>query len=215
YSTDNKLQLERGAGQLPPAVPSPGAQRFITQHDENDVDSFTGHILHETRLKDNLWFTSAYSYTSDGSDLSGSRIIGQNYNAMFVTSFPQLQSNDHAILNLAGMSESRQHIFNSNLFWIPFKDLEALVGFRYTHEQIDSASTFLDANTATSPPPTHYTPAIPKSADTSEDTNETAERLELRYKHFQNWLFYAEAELEQAWGDVREHEVGGALVRGV
>lgn len=215
YQNDNKLQLERGAGQLPPAVPPPGAQRFITQHDENDVDDFTGHVMTTTRLTDTLWFTSAYSYTTMGADLSGTRIVGQGYNPTFVLTFPQLQSNDHAILNLAGVSESQEHVFNSNLFWMPFKDFEALVGFRYTHENIDSSSTFLDANTATAPPPTHYTRAIPKSGDTSEDTNETAERLELRYKHFQNWLFYAEAELEQAWGDVREHEVSGSLVGGV
>jgi hypothetical protein len=30
--TDDRLQLERGAGQLPPVVPAPGAQRFITNH---------------------------------------------------------------------------------------------------------------------------------------------------------------------------------------
>src|SRR5690242_12926092 len=215
YTIDNNLQLERNAGKLPPNVTSPSQQRIITQQDENDVDTFDGHILSETRIKDNLWFTSAYSYTTEGADMSGSRIVGQSYNPVFVLTFPQLQSNDHAILNLAGMSESQVHVFNSNLFWVPVKDLEALVGFRYTHENIDSSSTFLDANTATAPPPTHYTPAIPKSADTSEDTNETAERLELRYKRFQNWLFYAEAELEQAWGDVREHEFGGAVVRNV
>ena len=214
-SLDNKLQLERGAGQLPPAVPPPGAQRFITQHDENDVDDFTGHILSETRLRDNLWFTSAYSYTALSADLSGSRILGSNYNPVFLTTFPTLQTNDHAILNLAGVSDTKEHVFNSNLFWMPFKDLQALVGFRYTHEDIDSASTFLDANTVASPPPIHYTAAIPKSADTSEDTNETAERLELRYTGLKDWLFYAEAELEQAWGDVREHEFGGALVRNV
>jgi hypothetical protein len=215
YSIDNNLQLERGAGQLPPAVPPPGAQRFITQNDQNDVDDFTAHVLSETRIKDNLWFTSAYSYTSSGADLSGTRIVGEDYNPLFVTSFPTLQSNDHAILNLAGMSETREHVFNTNLFWMPLKDLEALVGFRYTHENIDSASTFLDANTATSPPPTHYTAAIPKSADTSEDTNEAAERLEIRYKHIQNWLFYAEGEWEEDWGSVREHEISGTLVGGV
>lgn len=212
---DDKLQLERGAGQLPPAVAAPGAQRFITQSDQNDVDDFNGHVLTETRLSDTVWFTSAYSYSAISADLSGSRIVGEDYNSIFLPTFPTLQSNDHAILNLAGMSETKEHVFNSNLFWVPLKDLEALVGFRYTHESIDSASSFLDANTATSPPPTHYTPAIPKSGDTSDDTNETAERLEIRYKHFQNWLFYTEAELEQAWGQVREHEISGSLVNGV
>ena len=215
YSIDNNLQLERGAGQLPPAVPPPGAQRFITQNDQNDVDDFTGHVLSETRIKDNLWFTSAYSYTTSGADISGTRIVGEDYNPVFVTSFPTLQSNDHAILNLAGMSESREHVFNTNLFWMPLKDLEALAGFRYTHENIDSSSTFLDANTATSPPPTHYTAPIPKSADTSEDDNELAEQFEIRYKHFQNWLLYAEGEWEEDWGNVREHEISGSLVGGV
>ena len=66
YSIDNNLQLERDAGQLPPAVPPPGAQRFITQNDQNDVDDFTGHVMSETRST-TLWFTSAYSYTAIGS----------------------------------------------------------------------------------------------------------------------------------------------------
>ena len=98
------------------------------------------------------------------------------------------------------MSESREHIFNANLFWMPLKDLEALAGFRYTHVNIDSSSTFLDDNTATAPPPTHYTAAIPKEADTSEDTNEVAERLELRYTHFQNWLFICRGRMGRGLG---------------
>jgi len=215
YSIDNNLQLERGAGQLPPAVPPPGAQRFITQNDQNDVDDFTGHVMSETRIKDNLWFTAAYSYTSEGADLSGTRILGPDYNSTFMTSFPTLQSNDHAVLNLAGISQSQENVFNLNLFWVPVKDLEALAGFRYTHENIDSSSTYLDVNTVTSPPPIHYTLPIPHEEDSSEEANEADERLELRYTHFQNLLFYAEGEWEEDWGSVREHALSGTIVGGV
>ena len=35
---DDRLQLERNAGQLPPVVAAPGAQRFITHRDRNEVD---------------------------------------------------------------------------------------------------------------------------------------------------------------------------------
>ena len=212
---DNRLQLERGAGQLPPAVPPPGAQRFITQRDVNDLDSFSGHALSETRLTDSLWFTSAYSYTTLGSDLGGSRITGTDYNSVFGEPVPTLQGFDHAILNLAGTSEAREHVFNTNLFWMTFKDLSALVGFRYTHEETDSASTFLDVNTATSPPPTHYTAPIPKSADTFIRADKYAQRVELRYTGLKNWLFYLEGQWEEESGDVHEHEVSGTLVNGV
>lgn len=212
--TDNRLQLERGAGQLPPKVAAPGAQRFITQRDANDLDMFNGHAITETRLTDTLWFTTAYSYSTVGADLTGSRVIGPDYNSKF-GDFPQLQSNDHAILNLAGTSQTDEHVFNSNLFWMPWEYLHVLGGFRYTHEEVDSDSTFLDANTATSPPPTHYTPAIPKSADTSESLNNFSERLELRFTKIKNWLFYLEGEWVEEFGDEREHEVGGTLVNNV
>jgi hypothetical protein len=214
-SVDNRLQLERGAGQLPPAVAAPGAQRFITQRDQNNVDDFSGHVLTETRFSDTLWFTTGYSYTTLGSDLAGTRITGADYNSVFGEPVPTLQSNDHAILNLAGTSQVNEHVFNSNLFWMPMKDLHALAGFRYTHEETDSESTFLDAASVTTPPPVHYPSPIPKSADTSETSNQFAETLEMRYIGLANWLFYVEGDWEEEFGDVREHEVSGTLVAGL
>ncbi len=211
---DNVLQLERGAGQLPPHVAPPGAQRFITQKDDITADIYQGHAITETRFSDSLWFTSAYSYTTLGSDISGSRILGEHYNSMF-GDFPTLQGNDHAILNLAGTSEEDEHVFNSNIFWVPLTDLNVIAGFRYTHQETDTQSSFLDANTATSPAPTHYTPAIPKSGDSFVRLNNFAERLELRYTHITNWLFYLEGEWEEEFGDVHEHQVSGALVNNV
>ncbi len=226
---DNRLQLERGAGQVPVITPGPpvsitGAQRFITNNDKIDNDIYNGHAITVTRFSDSLWFTGAYSYSTLGSDLSGTRIIGTHYNSMFGEPIMTLQSNDHGVLNLAGASEVEEHLFNANLFWVPLKDLNVIVGFRYTHEDKESDSMFLDTNTAANVAPFtasnprggfHLVAPLPKAADTFDRLNNFAERLELRYTHIQNWLFYAEGEWEEEFGDVHEHEFGGALVRGV
>lgn len=233
---DRSLQLWRGAGQFATILPPPpqwrivgpngnaAAERFITQREKLKNDIFNGHAISETHFSDSLWFTSAYAYSTLGSDLSGSRIIGTRYNSMFGEPVPTLQSNDHEVLNLAGTSQVQEHVFNANLLWMPLKDLNVIGGFRYTHEEKESDSTYLDSNTAANTAPfTQTNPqggfqrvaSIPKSNDTFDRLNNFAERLELRYTGIANWLFYVEGEWDEEFGDVHEHELGGVLVAGV
>ena len=211
---DDRLQLERGAGQLPPVVLAPGAQRFITQDDMNKVDLFSGHASTETRFSDSLWFTTAYSYTTLGSDLAGTRIYGIHYNASFNDPILTLGPFDEGFLNLAGGSQVDQHVVNLNLMWMPLKNLTVLTAFRYTLEDKESESTFLDTNPTPNVPP--FTPGNPAggfqqsdpvmtSSDSSQTFDKFAERLELRYTGIANWLFYAEGEWEEEYGDIHEH----------
>lgn len=199
---DNQLYVERNAGQIPPAVQPPGAQRFVTQNEINKVDLYEGHGIVIARPTDTFWITAGYSYTSLGSDVGGSRIIGTHYNASFGETVPTLQSNDHEFLNLAGTSQVDESIFNANAFWMPFKDLSAILGFRYTNTNNQSDTTFIDSNR-------RALPLTPRSADTAADLNNLAERFELRYTGIKNWLFYAEAEWEEEYGQIHEHEVVG------
>lgn len=205
---DDRLQLERGAGQLPPVVAPPGAQRFITQRDENKGDFFSGHVFSETRFTDSIWFTAGYSYTTLGSDLAGSRIFGTHYDAGFGDPIPTLRPFDHGFLNLAGTSQADDHLFNANFLWMPLKNLTVLAAFRYTHENKESDSIFLATDTTTTPPIVQITP-VPTVANTSGDFDRFAERLELRYTGIANWLLYAEGELEEEFGNVRAREEGG------
>jgi hypothetical protein len=221
---DDRLQLERNAGQLPPVVAAPGSQRFITNNDKNNLDSFNGHVTTETRFSDSLWFTSAYSYSTLNSDISGTRIIGAGYDSMYGDPILTLQSNDHGVLNLSGVSQVDEHVANLNLMWMPAKQLTVLAAFRYTHEDKDSAATFLDTNTTANTPP--FTPTNPaggfhrvptpvmRAADTADAFNNFAETLELRYAGIANWLFYARGEWEEEDGNVREHEVVGPTDQG-
>jgi len=223
---DDKLQLERGAGQFatisgtPPTITGPNgtaaAQRFITQREDDSLDMYSGHIFTETRFTDSLWFTTGYSYTTLGADLTGTRIIGPDYNSTIDDPILTLQSNDHGFLDLAGTSETFEHVFNANLFWIPLQDLSLLTAFRYTHQNADSDAMLLDTSTTANVAPFtltnpkggfHRTTPTPRTEDTSNEFDNFAERLELRYTHIENWLFYAEGEWEEEWGDVHEHEV--------
>jgi hypothetical protein len=221
---DDRLQLERAAGQLPPFVTAPGAQRFITHRDVNDLDAFNGHVTTETHFNDSLWFTTAYSYSTLTSDISGTRIIGAGYDSMYGDPILTLQSNDHGVLNLSGMSESHEHVGNVNLMWLPLKKLTVLAAFRYTHEEKDSAATFLDSNTAANVAPFtatnpaggfHQITPVPRSGDTSDEFDNLAETFEVRYAGIDNWLFYARGDWEEETGNVREHEVNGPTDQGM
>ena len=210
---DYSLNMIRGAGQLPPLVAPPGQQRFVTQHQNDDIDLFSGHAIAVTRFDDSFWFTAGYSYTTLQNDLAGSRLPGTTFDAAFGEPVPTLSSRDHAFINLAGLAEVDQHVFNANVFWMPSKDFDIVGGFRYTHETRDSNSVFLavepEANeapfTANNPEGGfHLGPGEPAAGFRSSDYDRFAESVEMRYAGWADWLFYARAEWEEEWGSVNE-----------
>jgi hypothetical protein len=214
-TNDYSLNLERGAGQLPPAVPPPGQQRKVTQKQDDDVDFWSGHGITETRITDNFWFTAGYSYTTITNDLSGTRIFGTHWDEAFGEPVPTLGSRDHAFIDLAGMAQIKENLFNANLFWMPFENLSILSGFRYTHQNNDSESTFIAEEPVPNTPPFtpnnpqggfHYGFAEPANGARNSDYNEFAQRLELRYTGIKDWLFYAEGEWEEDYGSVNEFQ---------
>jgi hypothetical protein len=212
---DDSLNMERGAGQLPPVVPPPGQQRKVTQQQNNDVDLFSGHGITETRITDNLWFTAGYSYTTLTNDLSGTRIFGTHWDEAFGEPVPTLGQRDNAFIDLAGTAQIKEHLFNANLFWMPFDNLAILSGFRYTHQNNDFESTFIaEVPVPNTPPftPTnpahgfHYGVGEPANGARNSDYNDFAQRLELRYTGIKDWLFYAEGEWEEDYGSVNEFQ---------
>ena len=118
-----------------------------------------------------------------------------------------------------------EQVVNLNLMWMPVKNLTVLAAFRYTHEDKDSVGTFLDTNTTaniapftpTNPPGGFHRAPVPtlRAADTSDEFNNFAETLELRYTGINNWLFYARGDWEEESGNVHEHEVVGPTDQGL
>jgi hypothetical protein len=198
----------RGAGQLPPVVPPPGQQRFVTQHNNDDTDLFSGHVITETRLTDSVWFTAGYSYTTMENDISGSRLFGTHFDSAFGEPVPTLGQRDHAFIDLSGMAEIKYHVFDANWYWTPTKDLVLLSGFRYTHERQDTDSTFLALEPVANVPPPgfHYGTPTPASGERNSDYDRFAERLEMRYTGIKDWLFYVEGEWDAEYGHVFEFQ---------
>jgi hypothetical protein len=212
---DYSLNMERGAGQLPPAVPPPGQQRKVTQQQNDGVDLFSGHAITTTRITDSLWFTAGYSYTTLQNDLSGSRIFGTHWDEAFGEPVPTLGNRDHAFIDLAGMSQTKENLFNANLFWMPLENLAIVSGFRYTHENFDADSTFLAEEPVKNTPPFtpqnpsggfHYGPPEPANGARTADYDLFAQRLELRFTGIKDWSFYAEGEWEEEYGHVNEFQ---------
>lgn len=212
---DYSLNMERGAGQLPPVVPPPGQQRKVTQQQNDDVDLFSGHGITVTRFSDSLWFTAGYSYTTLQNDLSGTRIFGTHWNEAFGEPVPTLGQRDHAFIDLAGMAQTKENLFNANLFWMPLDNLAIVTGFRFTHEDVDNESTFLAEEPERNTPPFtrnnpeggfHFGPPEPAFGSRAADYNRFAQRLELRYTGIKDWLFYAEGEWEEDYGHVNEFQ---------
>jgi hypothetical protein len=209
---DYSLNMERNAGQIGVV---PGGQRFVTQHQNDDVDLFSGHGITETRITDSLWFTTGYSYTTLENDLSGTRIFGTHFDSAFGEPVPTLGQRDHAFLDLAGIAQVKEHVANANLFWMPIPSLAILTGFRYTHESLDNNSSFLAEEPVRNTPP--FTPTNPRGGfhygppelgfgERLSDYDRLAERLELRYTGIDNWLFYAEGEWEEEYGQINENQ---------
>jgi len=214
-TNDYSLNMERGAGQLPPAVPPPGQQRKVTQQQNDDVDLFSGHGITEARITDYLWFTAGYSYTTLTNDLSGSRIFGTHWDEAFGQPVPTLGNRDHSFIDLAGTARIKENVFNANWFWMPLENLAIVSGFRYTHENNDSDSTFLEEEPVPNIPPFtslnpeggfHYGSPVPVEGARNSDYNLFAERLEMRYTGIKDWLFYFEGEWEEEWGHVDEFQ---------
>jgi hypothetical protein len=214
-TNDYSLNFERGAGQLPPVVPPPGQQRKVTQTQNDDVDLWSGHGITETRITDNFWFTTGYSYTTITNDLSGSRITGTHWNEAFGQPVPTLGQRDHSFINLAGTAWTREHLVNANLFWMPCDSLAILSGFRYTHEAVANDSMFLAEEPVPNVPPFtptnpahgfHYGPGIPANGARDADYDRYAQRIEMRYTGIRDWLFWLQGEWEEEWGHVNEFQ---------
>jgi hypothetical protein len=136
-----------------------------------------------------------------------------------------LQSNDHGTLNLAGISQSHEHIGNANLMWIPMKNLNILAGFRYTHQEKDMFATFLDTNTTGNVAP--FTPTnpmrgfhnipnpTPRESDSTNEFDNLGETFEVRYTGLDNLAFYVRGDWNEEWGNIHEHEASAGVDGGI
>ncbi len=193
YEADNSLNFTRDVG-LP-------VQDFTTQRERTVSDMFSVHGVAETRLKENLSFSSGYSFTTLDADFTGSRIIGAGYDPVFDPTLARFPG----FTGLTGGSELRQHVASFSLAWFPTKTISVVPSVRFDALGLDSGTLF------------NLTPLGASSLQSmaaTQDFLDLSQRLEVRYTGWTNWVFYVRGDWDQSDGDLRERQIAvtsGAL----
>lgn len=167
--------------------PGEPGDRYITQKDDVSSDLLNVHAFTETRFSENVLFTTAYSWTTFHTDVGGSRIYGDQYDADFNVPYPGQQSGDRGFLNLHGGQQYHQNVGNLNLMWTPISGLAVVPSVRVEGSGWSGDSAYT-AWTVSSP--TSTATETPMSAANNQDNINVSESLELRYSGVTNWVFY-------------------------
>jgi hypothetical protein len=184
--------------------PNEPQDRYLTQRDGIETDMFNAHAFSETRFNDAVMLTVGYSFTTLDTDLSGSRIYGAGYDAVYDPTFGRRQQRDEGFLALAGGSQLHQHVVNLNLMWTPFDAFTVVPAFRFEKQDLDSLSDFLETNVGA--PPGLPSTQEELASESARDLIDVSEAIEARYTGVTNWVFYVRGNWTQGEGDQFERE---------
>lgn len=157
------------------------ASRTLITQDSVTGDMFNAHAFSDTRINDQLEFTTGYAFTTMHTDLGGSRA-----DAPLGTT-----ATDTRFTNLTGGSEVRQYTMNLSLMYSPAPTVEIVPSIRVEKE--DNGGNSLD-NPVTG---LNTVSLLPTQSSSDERALSVAESLDFRYSGITNWAFYARAELSE------------------
>lgn len=203
---DNARYMRRRATELgtSSAGPNTSIDRFITQREGVKTDMLNFHAWSETRVKETLLFTTGYSFTSMDTDLSGSRILGSSYDAVYDPLLASRQQRDEGFYDLMGGSQMNQHVGNLNFMWTPLKDLAVVTGVRIEKQDFDTENDFLETNVGAGP--AFASAAEELRINSDRGILDVSESIEARYAGITNVVVYARASWMQGQGDLSEVE---------
>lgn len=205
YNQDNSRNMRRRPGErVTDALGPRRAERYVTHRDGMDGDLFSVHTSGETRISDDLMFTVGYAFTSFETQLSGSRIYGESYEAVYDPMVGNRQQRDEGFYHLNGGSDMSQHLGNVNLMWTPLRTLTAVASFRVEKQSLDGASDFLE--TAVGGSPKFVTAEEEVAVASQRGILDLSQSLELRYTGVTNMVLYARGFWLQGEGDLTETE---------
>ncbi len=179
----------------------------VTQKEGVESDLFNVHGWSSTWFDNQTVLSLGYAYTRLDTDLTGSRIYGDQFDPMY----------DPAVLrgpgfiNLSGSSLLDQQVANVSFMFSLLKSLVVVPAVKIEYQDLDGASLFQPFNPGVVSginlggiiiPDPNATGIV--RTDTHRRQTTVAPRLEVRYTGATNWLFYARGEWEVDDGDLRE-----------
>lgn len=196
-NNDNSRNIHRRPGE-------PALDRYITQREGVVADMFNVHAFSETRFNEKVLFTTGYSFTTLDTDISGSRIYGGGYEAVYDPLFARRQQRDEGFLALSGGSQVKQYVMNINLMLTPWDHLTLVPALRVEKQNQEGVASFTETDFGASP-------TFAAIQDELLNTRErgfldVSESLEARYTGLTNWVFYTRGEWLEGDGNLKEWE---------
>lgn len=183
-----------------------GAERYVSQGQDIDSDllNVRAYALN-TLPKQRLQVTTSYSYTKLDSDIGGSRVYGESWDAVFDPSYANRQAHDLGFTSMRSSSDLAEHIGTLNTLYVPTRDLRLRAAVRVRNQSIDSGTDQEQSNVVSSGVlPFLQTTLTPLRGDSNNGTLSVDESIEARYTGVANTVLYARADLEQSHGDIAE-----------
>jgi hypothetical protein len=179
----------------------PTAQRKVTDREEVDTDMFNVHAFTSTQFNEQILFTTGYSYTRLDTDISGSRIYGADFDALYDPIFAR----DEGFLNLSGGSRVNQYVLNLNFMLTPWDDVAIVPSVRVEKQEQTGLADFIETSVDTS---AKLNPTSDELFNTRDrGFVDVSEALEARYTGFKNWSLYARGEWLEGEGNLKEREM--------
>lgn len=175
----------------------------VTQNNVSDTDVFNAHASSSTRFNERFLLTASYAFTLFDNDVSGSRIYGAGFEAVYDPTFRGAQHYE-GFLGLSGSGTMREHLGNVSLLYNPTPTISIVPALRISSQDESANSTyaltdFSAAGLATGPDAT--------SGWNDRDYLEVGESLEFRYTGLTNWVLYARGEWSEDNGRLRQQEI--------
>jgi hypothetical protein len=172
--------------------------RSVSEKDGVSSDSFNVHAFTQTRFNEKTMLSSGYSFTLLDSDLTGSRIYGLGYDALYDPTFRR-QFTGEGFLGLSGGSQMKQYVMNLNLFSTPWQNFSLVPSVRVEKRTTSAFSSYTDL-------PSSVGLSVPNALFGTSDDGfiEVSERLEARYVGLTNWVLYARGDWVQGQGNLNE-----------
>lgn len=182
--------------------PNEAASRAITSTDGTDVDLLSAHGFYERRINPRLRVSAGAMATTIDTNISGSRVYGNDYDPVFDPLFARRQAGDLGFLSLDGGAQLKQYVGTLNAVCQVTKNWTVHPSVRYEHLQLDGVSTFIATNVVGTAPVSLQN----AEAQSNKQEDKFTEVVEFRYTGRPAWVYNARAEWTQAMGDLNEYE---------
>jgi hypothetical protein len=195
---ENARKIYRRAGE-------PTAQRRLTHKEGQDFDLFQARGSYENKIHDKLLVTTAVARTTIDTTLSGSRIYGADYDAIYDANFANRQGRDEGFFDLHGEAEMKQTVGTLSARYEPTETLVIVPAARFETIDWTNMAHFEETNVGTTSARIPVVEAV--GADSEKDWQVVGASLESRYTGIKNVSLNLKGEWTKSEGDLTEERI--------